>query len=113
MSELKKYDTADRLLQAGIKYDVSNPVRYKRYAIWLFSIGKKQEGLKVTEKAISMEPQKTREYITIMVLNGFSDYDILNALPERVEFIFCSQIIFSEREMTEWLKKNIFMPFNT
>ncbi len=85
MSEMKKYETADRLLQAGIKYDVSNPVRYKRYAIWLFSIGKKQEGLEVTEKAISMEPQKTREYITIMVLNGFSDYDILNALPERVE----------------------------
>ena len=35
--------------------------------------------------AISLEPQKTREYITLMVLNRLSDEEISGSLPERVE----------------------------
>lgn len=85
MSELKEYDTAERLLRTGIKYDVSNPARYKRYALWLLSTGKKEEGIKNMRAAISLEPQKTREYITLMVLNGLSDEEISGSLPERVE----------------------------
>lgn len=85
MSELKKYDTADKLLQAGIKYNVSNPARYKRYALWLLSRRKKEDGIKITKTAISLEPRKTREYITLMILSGLNDEEILSALPERVE----------------------------
>ncbi len=85
MSELKKYDAAEKLLQAGMKYDVSNPARYKRYALWLFSLDRKDDGIKITQKAISLEPQKTREYITLMVLNRLDDGDILRTLPERIE----------------------------
>ncbi len=85
MSELKQYAVADRLLQSGIKYDAGKPARHKRYALWLFSRGEKDAGIKIVKTAISMEPQKTREYITLMVLNGLSDEDILNSLPERVE----------------------------
>jgi O-antigen ligase/Tfp pilus assembly protein PilF len=84
MSELKKYDTADKLLQAGIKYNVNNPVRYKRYALWLLSQGKKEYCIKITKTAISLEPRKTREYITLMILSGLNDEEILSALPERV-----------------------------
>ncbi|MEW6052666.1 MAG: O-antigen ligase family protein [Nitrospirota bacterium] len=84
MSELKENDAAERLLRAGIHYDISNPARYKRYALWLFAAGRNDEGIKTVRKSISLEPHKTREYITIMVLNGLSDNDIRNALPERV-----------------------------
>lgn len=84
MSELKDNDAAERLLRAGVRYDISNPARYKRYALWLFAAGRNDEGIKTVCKAISLEPHKTREYITIMVLNGLSDSDIRNALPERV-----------------------------
>jgi O-antigen ligase/tetratricopeptide (TPR) repeat protein len=85
MSEFKKYDPADKLLQAGIKYDVSNPARYKRYGLWLLSRGEKEEGIRIMKMAISLEPQKTKEYITLMVLNRLSDDDIFSSLPERVE----------------------------
>lgn len=85
LSEMDKYDTAEQLLQTGITYDISNPERYKRYALWLLALGKLKEGTIIMKQAISLEPQKTREYITIMVLNGLSDEDIFNALPEKVE----------------------------
>ncbi len=85
MSGLKHYRAADELLRSGIKYDISNPERYKRYALWLFSMGNTEEGIKVVRKSISMEPRKTREYITLMILDGLSDREILGALPEKVE----------------------------
>ena len=84
MSELGEYGLADRLLQAGIAYDVSNPARYRRYASWLFAMGRMEEGIKITRAAISLDPQKTKEYITLMVLDGLSDEEILISLPERV-----------------------------
>src|SRR4030043_864956 len=84
MSELKKYDTADKLLQAGIKYDISNPAGYKRYALWLLSQGKKEDGIRIMKTANSLEPTKTKEYITLMILNGLSEKKIFSSLPERV-----------------------------
>jgi tetratricopeptide (TPR) repeat protein len=85
LSEFKYYDKAEKFLLAGIEYNPDNPMRYKRYALWLFALGRKDDGIKVMQDAISLEPRKTREYITIMVLNRLSDEDILRALPERVE----------------------------
>ena len=84
MSELGQDSLADKLLRSGITYDVSNPARYRRYALWLFSMGRVEEGLRIARSAISLEPQKTKEYITLMVLDGFSDEEILISLPERV-----------------------------
>ena len=85
MSEFGKESLADKLLQAGITYDVSNPARYRRYALWLFAMGRKEEGISIARSAISLEPKKTKEYITLMVLDGFSDEEILVTLPERVD----------------------------
>jgi tetratricopeptide (TPR) repeat protein len=48
-------------------------------------MGRMEEGISITRTAISLEPQKTKEYITLMVLDGFSDEEILVSLPERVE----------------------------
>ncbi len=85
MSEFRSYELADKLLQAGIAYDAGNPAAFRRYALWLFSKGRTEEGIKMTKAAISLEPQKTRGYVTLMVLNGLRDEEILNSLPERVE----------------------------
>jgi O-antigen ligase/tetratricopeptide (TPR) repeat protein len=84
MSELKMYDIADKLIMSGIKYNVKNPARYKRYALWLISTGKREEGLRIMKQAIFHEPDKIREYITLLVLSGLSDEEMLNFLPERV-----------------------------
>jgi len=84
-NEFKRYDTAEQFLRSGIRYDVQNQVRYQRYALWLFSMGRRDEGIRITQQALSLDPNRTRDYITLMVLNRLSDEDILRALPERVE----------------------------
>jgi O-antigen ligase/Tfp pilus assembly protein PilF len=85
MSEFKKYELADKLLQVAIAYDPVNPAVYRRYGLWLFSAGKINDGLKTMKAAMSLEPRETRQYVTLMVLKGLSDEEILNSLPERVE----------------------------
>jgi O-antigen ligase/tetratricopeptide (TPR) repeat protein len=100
MSELKKYDTADKLLQAGIKYDISKPAGYKRYALWLLSQGKKEDGIRIMKTAISLEPPKTKEYITLMILNRLSDKEIFSSLPERIKphLLFADYLYKTGRE---------------
>jgi tetratricopeptide (TPR) repeat protein len=48
-------------------------------------MGKMEEGIRIIRESISMEPAKTREYLTLMILSGLDDGEIVNALPERVE----------------------------
>jgi O-antigen ligase/tetratricopeptide (TPR) repeat protein len=82
-SELGENRTADKLLRAGIQYDVHNPVRYRQYALWLFAEGERQDGIRIMKSAVALEPRKTGEYITVMVLNRFTDGEIFQSLPER------------------------------
>jgi tetratricopeptide (TPR) repeat protein len=84
LAEMKKYEAADKFLYAGIIYDAGNPVRYKQYARWLLSAGRKADGLNIIRTAISLEPRKTRDYITLMVINNIRDEEIPGALPEKV-----------------------------
>jgi len=83
-SELGHNETAGELFRAGVEYQVRDALNYRRYAAWLLSVGKKDEGVRIMKKAISIEPDKTREYITLMILNNLSDAEIQRALPERV-----------------------------
>jgi O-antigen ligase/tetratricopeptide (TPR) repeat protein len=78
----RNYELADRLLQSGIRSDISDPLRYRIYASWLISRGEKQKGLKYIRTGISMEPDKTRTYIALMVLHKISDEEIKSVLPE-------------------------------
>jgi tetratricopeptide (TPR) repeat protein len=95
MWEMKSYDNAEKLIKAGITYDITNTYRYKRYATWLFAVGRKEEGLRIMEEAITLEPNKTRDYITLMVLNRLSDEEIQKSLPKRVEpFLLFSDYLF-------------------
>jgi O-antigen ligase/Tfp pilus assembly protein PilF len=100
MSEMQKYDTADRLLRSGIAHDARNPERYRRYAVWLLSAGKKQDAADVIKTAISLEPQKTKEYITLLVIHQFSDEEIFGYLPERVEprLLFADYLLKTGKE---------------
>jgi len=85
MAQLGKNETAGLFLRAGLDFDVSSPLVYERYASWLFAVGKKGEGVETLKKAISLQPGKTREYVTLMVLYGLNDEQIRSALPERAE----------------------------
>ncbi|HAM52933.1 MAG TPA: hypothetical protein DCP92_20380 [Nitrospiraceae bacterium] len=85
MSKLGSSDKADSLLRSGISCDGSNPLRYRTYASWLISSGKSKDGAQYMRKAISLEPKKTRDYVALLVLRGFRDEDIRDALPEMAE----------------------------
>lgn len=85
MSEFKNYESAENLLNAGIKYNVTSAERYKRYALWLFSMGRKHDGLKIIKESINLEPSKTKEYIALMVLSGLNDYEISYSMPDKAE----------------------------
>lgn len=76
-------DMAGQLLHASLKYDRTNPERYKAYASWLFSRGKKEKGKEIITRAISLDPTKTMNYITFMQLYRFDDEGIRSAMPER------------------------------
>jgi O-antigen ligase/cytochrome c-type biogenesis protein CcmH/NrfG len=82
LSELRQDSAAEKLLLAGIRYDRKNTLRYQIYAPWLFDRDKKDAGIDYLKKAISIEPEKTRQYIAIMVLNGLRDEEIMRAIPE-------------------------------
>jgi O-antigen ligase/tetratricopeptide (TPR) repeat protein len=85
LADFREEASADKLLRAGIDCDKSNPARYEVYSSWLISRGEKEAGLGYIKKAMALEPQKTRKYITFLVLYGLDDEDIRNSLPERVE----------------------------
>jgi len=94
LSETKNYHAAERLLRSGIAYDAGNPVWYRTYALWLLAQGRKQDAAGIIKTAISLKPDKTRDYITLLVLHGFSDEEIENSLPGRVEpFLFFAQYL--------------------
>jgi len=57
---------------------------------WLIGKGKTDEGLNTVKTAISLEPARTAEYISLLVLTGLSDQKIQEALPDAAQphFIF-------------------------
>ncbi len=73
---------ADALLRSGTIRDRTNPDAYRLYAGWLAEQGRKGESIDIFKKAISLEPAKTSEYITAMVLFGLTDEEIRAAMPE-------------------------------
>jgi tetratricopeptide (TPR) repeat protein len=94
LSETKNYHAAEQLLRSGIAYDPGNHARYRTYALWLLSQGRKQDAGRIVTTAISLKPEKTRDYITLLVLYGFSDDEIADSLPKRVEpFLYFAQYL--------------------
>jgi tetratricopeptide (TPR) repeat protein len=92
MSLLSEQETADKFFRTGIRYDFSNPARYRAYASWLLTRGEKEMGLNYVNKAITLEPENTKLYITLMVLNRLNDTEILESLPQMTE----PHILFSD-----------------
>ncbi|MBW1940972.1 MAG: tetratricopeptide repeat protein, partial [Deltaproteobacteria bacterium] len=88
--------TADRLIQAGTQCEISNALRYQRYATWLLARGKVEKGLKNMKTAISLDPDNINEYITLMVLNRLSEEQMREALPKKVApYLFFAEYLHS------------------
>ena len=50
---------------------VDMPLRFKEYISWLLSSGRKEMGIVTMRKAVSLHPERAKEYITFMTQNGF------------------------------------------
>jgi O-antigen ligase/tetratricopeptide (TPR) repeat protein len=74
-----------RLLQSGITYDKTDPLMYKRYVIWLITKGDKETASKYLSASLALTPEKTREYIAMLVLDGWTDMEIRGVLPALVK----------------------------
>jgi len=76
---------ANAFLKLGTVYDKTNPIKHESYAFWLLNENREDEAVHYFRKAISLEPEHTRKYITYLTLRKRSIDYILKVLPERVE----------------------------
>jgi O-antigen ligase len=76
---------ASAYFSSGVVRDRKNPDARKRYAALLIDQGKRAEGIDMFKAAALLEPSKTRENITVMVLAELTDEEIRSALPERAD----------------------------
>jgi tetratricopeptide (TPR) repeat protein/O-antigen ligase len=99
-SDRGEFEKADSFFRAGVTFDPRNASRYRVHGSWLLSRGEIGEGVRRARKAVSLDPAETEQFITLMVLYGMTDEEILNALPERTGplFRFASYLLGVGRE---------------
>ncbi len=64
----------------------------RQYGSFLLGAGKKEDALRQFNAALSLEPEKVRDYTALLVPEGLSDTEILSIIPENAE----SHITFAE-----------------
>lgn len=84
-SEAGEIDKAEHLLKAAVSLDMNASSGYKAYASWLLQHDRKPEGMLNIKKAVSIDPARTKEYITLMVVNNINNKDMTAAIPELVQ----------------------------
>jgi O-antigen ligase/Tfp pilus assembly protein PilF len=75
---------AERLLRAGVEREPLNFNMYRQYVSWLFSRGEIERGLEYVRKGLVGEPNKTREYVTLMLAYRLGENEMLGALPDKI-----------------------------
>lgn len=100
MSDFKEYNIAEKLFLAGIDFDKQNISIYKRYSSWLFATGNNDKAKDIIRKAIMIDPEKTRDFVAMMILQKMDDYEILSVLPEMPVpyFIFSDYLLKTGNE---------------
>jgi O-antigen ligase/Flp pilus assembly protein TadD len=59
----------------------------RQYGGFLLRVGKKEDALRQFRTALSLEPEKIRDYTALLVLEGLSDTEILSIIPEDADSI--------------------------
>ena len=87
-------ERAETLLRSAARYDRTNPDAHKAIGMWLIGKGRKDEGLKAVKTSISLEPARTSEYISLLVLSGLTDEEVQKAMPDesKPHFIFANYL---------------------
>jgi tetratricopeptide (TPR) repeat protein len=90
--EKGRTDAGDRLIRAATIHDISNPERQRFYAVHLFMTGRKEAAAECVRRALTMAPDRTADFIILMMLRGMTDDEIRKTLPDRA----ASHIAFAE-----------------
>ncbi len=83
ISEKGDPEKGEKLIKSGVAFDIGNPSRYKFFTLYLFSKGRKEEAVNCMKQALRLSPDKSEDFIMMMMLRGMSDDEILASLPER------------------------------
>jgi len=73
----------DMLMKEGVTLDPTNPARYKSYAIFLISRGDKEAALSNIRKALAIAPDRSDDFVMLMMLHRMNDDEIAGTLPPR------------------------------
>jgi Tfp pilus assembly protein PilF len=79
-----KHNWADSLMQAGVRHDISNPERKRKYAEYLIESDENEKGLQVMAAVFAQDPRAAENDIAFLVNSGISESDIRRNLPNRV-----------------------------
>ncbi len=83
VSDKGDIDRGEKLIKAGIANDISNASRYKIYVLYLFSKNRKEDALSYIKKSLVISPDKSEDFVMLMMLRGISDEEMVRALPEQ------------------------------
>ncbi len=83
---------AEELFAEGVVRARTDTGVIRQYGSFLLRTGKKEAALTQFRTALALEPEKVRDYTTLLVLEGLSDQDILSIIPEDAG----SRITFAE-----------------
>lgn len=83
---------AGKLFEEGVARARTNLGAIRQYGSFLLRAGEKEDALVQFRTALSLEPEKVRDYTALLVLEGLSDTEILSIIPENAE----SRITFAE-----------------
>lgn len=73
---------SEKSFALSIKNDPTSAWIRKNYALWLFSKGKKEEAIIEMRKAMSLDPSKTRQYVTGLILAGVTPDQVRDVVPD-------------------------------
>lgn len=75
---------AERLFRASLHFERGEPDRYVNYAVWLWEMGRKAEGIEVMRQGLGLLAGRLDGPITLMIQHGLTDEEILAAMPGRM-----------------------------
>ncbi|ORJ55865.1 O-antigen ligase family protein [Geothermobacter hydrogeniphilus] len=74
-------EAAESLLLQAAALDRMTAERLRVLGNWQLRQGRREDGVNSLRRALALEPKRTRNYLTLLILSGFSDRELRAVLP--------------------------------
>ncbi|PNU21222.1 hypothetical protein C2E25_02675 [Geothermobacter hydrogeniphilus] len=81
LAELGRDTEAERLLLQSVDLDRRAAERWRVLGNWQLRQQQREQGVVSLRRALVLEPRRTRQYLTMLILAGLSDRDLRDVLP--------------------------------